>query len=203
MTGHIVFLNGTSSSGKSAIAGRLQNLGTPPYLATGFDHAIQSLPFSINSMTSEGDPPAEFDWAQCVLSRTEPGISELRLGPLARATIAAMHRYAGDLARNGVNVILDDLLVDEEICRQTVDALVGVDVWFVGVRCPLAITVEREVARGDRMVGLARSHFETIHAHGPYDVEVDSSTHTAEEAARVILADVTSGRRPHGIEAHA
>jgi chloramphenicol 3-O phosphotransferase len=196
MAAHVVLLNGTSSSGKSAIAGWLQNLGPHPYLVTGFDQPMQSLPFSINRMSNEGDQPTDLEWAEWVMSRSGTGISELRLGSLARATLGAMHRYAADLVRSGVNVVLDDLLIDDDIQKQVVDALAGLDVWLVGVRCPLAVVVERETARGDRMVGLAKSQFSSIHQDVPYDVEVDTSQATAQACAEEILREIGSGRLP-------
>lgn len=66
---------------------------------------------------------------------------------------------------------------------------------FVGVQCPLAELERRERARPDRThIGLSRSHFESVHAHGVYDLEVDSSTTTPAAAAQLIIRALEQDR---------
>jgi chloramphenicol 3-O phosphotransferase len=59
---------------------------------------------------------------------------------------------------------------------------------LIGVRCPLEVLKEREKSRGDRTLGQARLQHELVHAHGVYDLEVDTAQFSAAECARQIQA---------------
>ena len=51
----------------------------------------------------------------------------------------------------------------------------GVDVIFVGVRCPMDVINKREKARPGRFPGTALGHMDICHSHDDYDVDVDTS----------------------------
>lgn len=73
----------------------------------------------------------------------------------------------------------------------------GLDVLFVGVRCPLDVVEQRERDRGDRDAGTARYQYERVHAHGLYDVEVDTSVlSVAESVSRIVEAMPPAPRIP-------
>ena len=63
-------------------------------------------------------------------------------------------------------------------------------VLWVGVRCDRAIATAREVARGDRMAGMAAIQAQRVHQGVVYDLEVDTSHTEALECARIIAASV-------------
>ena len=71
----------------------------------------------------------------------------------------------------------------------------------VGVRCPLDEVIRREAARRNRTLGQARAHFESVHAHVGYDVEVDTSAANPEACAEVIAAAVAGHRGPSRLAA--
>jgi len=96
------------------------------------------------------------------------------------------------LARTGTNVIAVGGWLKTDWLVQLADTLDGVDAYCAGVYCPLEECERREAFRGDRWVGYARSHYNDVHAHAPYDVAVDTSLQTAEEAALVIRAALFS-----------
>jgi chloramphenicol 3-O phosphotransferase len=50
-------------------------------------------------------------------------------------------------------------------------------VLWVAVRCDSAVAAGRELARGDRVRGMAMSQAEVVHQGVAYDLEVDT-THT-------------------------
>jgi hypothetical protein len=54
------------------------------------------------------------------------------------------------------------------------NALQGLDVCWVGVRCAPQIAAEREARRGTRLPGIALHQAESVHAGVHYDVEVDT-----------------------------
>ncbi len=59
--------------------------------------------------------------------------------------------------------------------------------YLIGVRIPLGLLEERERARGTSPQGRARSHYDTVHAHGHYDLDVDTSRCSPEQCADEIL----------------
>lgn len=64
------------------------------------------------------------------------------------------------------------------------------------MRCPLEEAERRERERGDRIQGLARLLFAAVHAHGRYDLEVDTAQLSAEECAARIRARLVDGPPP-------
>jgi len=68
------------------------------------------------------------------------------------------------------------------------------DVLFVGVRCPLDVVRKRELERKDRTLGQAEAQFAVIHRWGAYDVEVDTSVLTPDEAVGRINGALASSR---------
>ena len=55
-----------------------------------------------------------------------------------------------------------------------VKLLADLDVFFVGVHCPLPELERRERERGDRRVGEARTDYRVVHSFAEYDLEIDS-----------------------------
>jgi chloramphenicol 3-O-phosphotransferase len=56
------------------------------------------------------------------------------------------------------------------------------------VDCPLDVCEARELTRGDRLIGLARSEATVVHRHPHYIASVDTSALTPDEAASITLA---------------
>jgi chloramphenicol 3-O phosphotransferase len=61
-----------------------------------------------------------------------------------------------------------------------------IPVLFIGIRCPLNEVQRRERERNDRYSAAVLD--EPVHAHGCYDLEVDTSRYTPEEIAGRIMA---------------
>ncbi|MFG2526947.1 chloramphenicol phosphotransferase CPT family protein [Streptomyces sp. NPDC048516] len=158
--GRIIFLNGTSSSGKSSIAKELLLALDEPYLHLPVDafHAMRSR----NELSPEELP--------VVLHRTWRGF----------------HRAVAGMAAGGNNVVVDHVLSEPWRLLDCLEVLRPRDVVLVGVHCPLQELERREIRRGDRPVGLAARQGEQVHAHGLYDIECDTATADAEECARRI-----------------
>jgi chloramphenicol 3-O phosphotransferase len=83
-------------------------------------------------------------------------------------------------------VILDDVIYDLRVLEMAVETLPAEQVFFVGIRCPLAVAQQRERERGTRAQGGARTFHDRVHVHGVYDLEVDSAKHSAIECAMQI-----------------
>jgi chloramphenicol 3-O phosphotransferase len=102
--------------------------------------------------------------------------------------IAGMHGSIRALANAGNNLIVDHILIGD--CEPShwvpggIACVEGFDVLFVAVRCPLDVLEKREMARGDRRIGLAAWQFNRVHNDIVYDLEIDTSILTPEDCAR-------------------
>lgn len=100
---------------------------------------------------------------------------------------------AGDPARSvaGARVILDEAFVGQATSqRRWQQALGGLTVLWVAVRCDSAVAAGREIARGDRVGGMAASQADAVHKGVVYDLEVDTTHTEALACARTIAAQV-------------
>lgn len=184
--GRVISLNGTSSSGKSSIARALQEILEEPYLHVGIDTFSLMLPESYRLGGPEG---ARLVPAPGGGVRPVPG-------PVQRRMRLGMYHAVEALVRTGNNVILDDVINDPDAFRECVGLLWRDPGLFVGVHCPLAVLEERERARGSRTPGIARGMLEGAHAHGIYDLEIDTSLETAMECATRIKRRLEEGPEP-------
>ncbi|MGW1954584.1 chloramphenicol phosphotransferase CPT family protein [Streptomyces sp. NPDC001920] len=172
--GLVIFLNGTSSSGKSSIAGELLRTLDEPCFHMPVDafHAMRS---------SSPVPP---DQLASVLHRTWQGY----------------HRAVAGMAAAGNNVVVDHVLSAEWRLRDCLSLLVPQDVVLVKVHCARKELERRERMRGDRPPGLAVSQLEQVHAHGVYDLECDTGDTTPRECARRIKDFLSARTRPTAFE---
>lgn len=174
-TGHVILLNGTSSSGKSTIAQALQELMDEPYLHSGIDHFLERFPNRIIEYGDGINPARVEGWLAVFRGDT---VVEVRIGPLGYQILGGMYRAIAALAHAGINVIVDDVIYDGHVLQLAVEALHTSNVFFVGVRCPLDVAELREQERGNRARGGARAFYELVHRHAVYDLEVDSAALT-------------------------
>ncbi len=163
----VIHINGTSSSGKTAIAKALQEKLLPLiYLNFSIDSVLYALPGSaLKRMISGQD------------------ISDLNYPALAESYYVA----AAALVKHGNRVILDDAICDSALANFFIQSVKGFDVLKIGVHCQLDVLKLREKARGDRNIGEAEWQFTRVHGHFPYDFELDSTHMTPAELADKIL----------------
>lgn len=171
MNGSVIFLNGTSSSGKTTIGKKLQDHLDKPYLLLSLDTFLHQLQDSFL-----GD-------LEC-FSAALP------------ALLDGFNASNAAIARSGNSVIIDHVLQEPSWVAPCVRAFEGLDVIFVGVRCPLDVLEDRERRRGDRRVGLARYQYDRVHTHNTYDLELNTAKLTIEQSVSAILEYLQSGQRP-------
>jgi chloramphenicol 3-O phosphotransferase len=159
--GRIIFLNGTSSSGKSSIARELLGI-----LDDGvfFHLAVDSF----NAM------------------RTKRSLTEQDLDAALRRTRMGFHRSIAAMAEVGNDVVVDHVLSEPWRLTDCLTVLRPEDVLFVGVHCSREELARREEARGDRPSGLAALQYDLVHQHGDYDFECDTTTTSPRECAELI-----------------
>jgi chloramphenicol 3-O phosphotransferase len=176
VTTQVIVLNGGSSSGKSGIARCLQALLPEPWLTVGIDTLIQAMPAAMRT----SDAGIEF--------ASDGGVS---VGPEFRALDAAWTEGVAAMVRAGARVIVDEVFLGGAASQQRWQKpLAGLHVLWVGVRCDSAVAAGREVARGDRVKGMAVSQSEVVHQGVVYDLEVDTTRTESLECARTIAAHI-------------
>ena len=176
MTTQVIVLNGGSSSGKTGVARCLKAILPQPWLSFGIDNLLDALPPSLMGAGSG----IEFGTQ-----------GEISVGEGFREIEAAWLTGIAAMVRAGAHVIIDDVFLNGGDSQERIRPhLEGLEVLWVGVRCDPEIVVGREIARGDRMVGMAASQAEMVHRGVVYDVEVDTSHTESLECARVIAAHV-------------
>ena len=184
--GRVIFLNGGSSSGKSTIGRRLQSTLEGDWLLIGIDVLMWLLPGEM-----VGDPAG----IQVV-------DGEIRRGPRFLRAYEALGGAVATLCREGQNVIVDDVLVDAVADRRRWEGpLAGLDVVWVGVRCDREVATSREVERGDRPSGVARRNADRVHQGIDYDIDLDTTEASVDEAVATIVGALparwdVAGRAP-------
>ena len=172
MKTQVVVLNGTSSSGKSSIIRCLQAILPEPWLAFGVDTLLRAMPVAA------------------------PGIDiatggALSIRPEFRTAEAAWIRGIAEMARHGARVIVDEVFLGGRQSQQRwQDALTTLPVLWVGVRCEAAVAAGRELARGNRVVGMAAAQADVVHHGVVYDLQVDTTHTEALDCARSIAARI-------------
>ncbi|MFJ4889344.1 chloramphenicol phosphotransferase CPT [Streptomyces sp. NPDC088788] len=174
MTTAVIVLNGGSSSGKSGIARCLQAVLPDPWLALGTDTLVDAMPAAMRA----SDTGIEF----------APD-GEVTVGPEFRTLEAAWIEGVAGMARAGARIIVDEVFLGGPASQQRWrDALHDLPVLWVGVHCDATIAAGRELARGDRPIGMAASQANTVHRGVTYDLEIDTTHTESIECARVIAA---------------
>ena len=174
VTTQVIVLNGGSSSGKSGIARCLQAVLPGPWLALSIDVLVDAMPAAMQAT----DSGIEF---------ADDG--RVSVGPEFRALEAAWMAGVAAMVRAGARVIVDDVFLGGPASQSRWrNALAGLDVLWVGVRCESAVAAGREIARGDRARGMAALQADTVHDGVIYDLEVDTTDAEALTCARDIAA---------------
>ncbi|MFD5338841.1 chloramphenicol phosphotransferase CPT [Streptomyces hawaiiensis] len=182
MTTDVIVLNGGSSSGKSGIVRCLQEVLPGPWMAFGVDSFVEALPAKLRDSDSG------------ITFTADGGVS---VGAEFRALEAAWTEGIAAMARAGAGIIVDEVFLGGPASRQRWEkALSGLAVLWVGVRCDGEVAAGREIARGDRVRGMAASQARSVHEGLSYDVEVDTTHTESLECARTIAARATQTPSP-------
>lgn len=190
----IILVNGPSSAGKTTLCRALQAALAEPYLVTGFDDFVFMAAPRYYAGADTGRQDARDAWtAEGVemVTTSAPGAPPAvtaRFGPVFRRLIDGIAPAVRVLVERGNRVILDHVLHDAAMADSCRRAFEGLDVFAVGVTCPIEVLEARERARGDRVLGRARGLAAVVHGFLDYDLVVDTGALSAEAAAAGILA---------------
>ncbi|MEU6184359.1 chloramphenicol phosphotransferase [Nocardia sp. NPDC047038] len=184
----VIFLNGTSSSGKTTLARAIQDESDIPFVYWGIDTLFQLIPPNWGG-GRDGPLSREGFWYDRRRDADGSPMVVIRYGEVGRRMLRSACAAAAAFAHGGDHLVIDEMLLSADLLPIWMAALAGLDVQLVRVTCPLAVAERREQARGrDIKKGLARGHFHLVHEHGAtYDTTVDTSTGTPAELARIVL----------------
>ena len=173
MATQLIVLNGGSSSGKSGIARCLQTVLPDPWLSFGVDTLVEAMPASLTAGIEVAPD------------------GRVLIGPEFRRLEAAWIEGIAAMARAGARIIVDEVFLGGAASQQRWRQALGpLPVLWVGVRCDSVVAAGREIARGDRVTGMAASQADVVHQGVVYDLQVDTTHTGALECARVIAARV-------------
>ena len=182
----IIFLNGCSSAGKSSIAKAIQKIAPTPWLHIGLDTFIGMLPaqyLEFGAKASEG-------YYSFTLDQNHQGSSiHVETGPLGESFFGQdIPKIIGMMADFGHDIIIDEVIFSKAHLDAHLDHLKNHRVYCVKVDCAYKTLIEREKARGDRAIGLAKDRYDRLQSYEyPYDLIVNTTHTSADICAQAIL----------------
>ena len=185
--GKVLVLNGASSAGKSTLARalqeRLEKAGSC-WVIFSWDDFVPRLPSRWCGGPGDIGDLAEHGCRYRLQEDGNGGAALLEVGDLGRRMLRGYHRAVAAVARAGISVIVEEVMITADEWQDWIDALAGLDVKWVGVRCDAEVAEQRELDRGDRYPGLAKGTSVAAHGHAVYDMEVDTTESPAEDVVR-------------------
>ncbi len=170
----VIVLNGASSSGKSELARSLQTVLPEPWLTFGVDTLIEAMPETMRT----ADGGIVFD-----------SNGQVMVGTAFQLLDNAWSYGIAAMVRAGARVIVDEVFLGGAKSQQRWEtALDGLEVLWVAVRCDLKVASARELARGNRVQGMAEKQAEIVHKGVHYDLEVNTTTFSSLECAQNVTA---------------
>ncbi|MGZ3768577.1 MAG: phosphotransferase-like protein [Bdellovibrio sp.] len=167
----IIYLNGTSSSGKTSIAHELQKLIQRPTLYFSIDTILYSLGSEdLEGIMGKRPYRVPIDW-DAIFSGYFSSVSALVNSK--NWVIADCPVYNQNLAAKFEEFI--EPLADRKIIK---------------IDCPLSVIEYREKIRGDRAIGVAARQFQQIHSYLQYDFEIKTDKLSPQELAQTIFENV-------------
>jgi chloramphenicol 3-O phosphotransferase len=161
MNGNVIVLNGTSSSGKTTLAREFQSQCSEVYLLCTLDAFWNMTPYGI---------PAG--------SKNFPNIKR------------ALAKSVKALAETGHNVIVDIVFCGQKTYIELTEELDALNLTIVKVECPIEELESREIKRGDRDIGLAKSQYENVHDGVEYDLTLNTLINSPEQCAQKLIASL-------------
>jgi chloramphenicol 3-O phosphotransferase len=186
--GKVILIVGTSSVGKSSTVRELQNLLPEQYLALGLDTFFHM----VSPRWGGGmGGPLSVDGFRYVKTTVDHSPSiRIVYGAVGRRVLRGMHRAVAALGVCGNNVIVDEMLLDQTVLDDWVDALRNLSVCVVRLRASLTILEQREQRRGNA-VGLTRGHLGD-NLIDTYDLDLDTTDHEPKVIAHAIAQYLAS-----------
>ena len=193
-SGQVVLLNGAASAGKTTLAHALQRIWPGPLQHIALDQFRDGMAGRYRGMNSRRGEPGARGLNVVPMGHAGARVTELRFGDVGRAILRGMRRAAAAFAEAGLDVVIDDLLLEREFLLDYLAVFAEHTVVFVAVRCDLATLNAREARRLGRFPGTAAAHVARVHRGRQYDVQVDTATTAPGECAAQVMAAAQARR---------
>jgi chloramphenicol 3-O phosphotransferase len=172
---HILLLNGPSSAGKSTLAKEIQKCAVDPYIHVQWDSFLAMIPDE-SAHAKQG--------------------SRQNIVPLMRN---CMHAAVLNLYGQGLNVIWDNAMHPSR-WKSVAEEFADSRIFLVGVTCDVEELERRELVRGNRTVGMARTQAEEMHVNIDYDLHVDTTQTAALNNAEILMQEILRIDSPSAIK---
>jgi chloramphenicol 3-O phosphotransferase len=176
--GKIILIHGASSAGKSTLAVAVQEKIDIPLLHYSFDLFIDGRILPMQRIRN-----GDFSWQA-----------------MRPQVIDGLHQTWRTLALAGNNLIIDHIVETEAEMSKLVRLLSDIDVFFVGLHCSLAELERREIKRGNRRQGEARTDFQNVHNFTSYDLELNSEQNSVEDNVNRLIGAWRERKRPSAFD---
>ncbi|GGG70421.1 chloramphenicol phosphotransferase CPT family protein [Paenibacillus radicis (ex Gao et al. 2016)] len=183
--GIVVFLNGTSSSGKTSISTELlkQNKISFKHLSID-DFLLRLLRDYFDFINTECSSTESADREEVQVS------NDIIINPLVSLFFSTIKF----MSAKGINIVVDTVNDNDERLNACLELLIDHPVLFVGVTCSKEELTRREDLRGDRQSGLAISQYDQVYCFDEYDIELNTEALRPDECANLILDFIRSNR---------
>ncbi|MBT2762683.1 chloramphenicol phosphotransferase CPT family protein [Paenibacillus sp. ISL-20] len=178
--GKILIINGASSSGKTSLAKEFLKISIDPYVYLDLDSFNEKITTFYGSLLPSLFINQSDDISSDVYEILGPTIMQL----FSKTTSLLSHL--------GNNVVVDHIIGEAKIAEGLKDLTQKHPVYFVGLNCPIYELERREVSRGNRERGLARSHYNIIHNFLEYDLILDTKKMSTSECANLLLDHINT-----------
>lgn len=185
--GKIILLNGSSSAGKTTIATMLQQLSVEPYQHIALDQFRDGMPPQYRGFNSPKGTTGASGLNIVPENLNEQLVTSIQFGEFGKQVLKGMRRSVVAFADLGINVIVDDLMIEREFFEDYATLFKQYEFLCVAVRCPLKEVEQRENLRPGRFPGTATWLFERVHENMIYDLQVDTSINSPRDCAERIL----------------
>lgn len=207
--GKIILLIGSSSSGKTTLASNLQNMAPEVFLKVGVDTAvleythlryIAGVPEKKNDSSWQNSEHETSEYHKQGSSWVAAGVNTLnphphlryRMGPVARLSFSATYATMAAVSRQGFNVVSDHCFHFQNSLDEARHYFKDLPVTYVRLHPSLEILNQREVERGDRMIGMAESVYYQMVNDYEADLELDTGILSSEDCANTILTLISN-----------
>lgn len=167
--GQVLLLIGPSSVGKTAVAKEVQRSAQGLWLMAGVDMfwgMLDERTLPVGNFRTDSDE--------------------------MRRITRGWHRAVAALAREGNNVIVDELWTHHWWFEDWHQALGDLRWCSVLLKARLAALTAREVQRGDRPLGLAAADLAIAPTEEPFDLVIDTDTKTVAECVAAVIRLITT-----------
>lgn len=199
----IIFLNGSSSVGKTSIAKEIMNQSNDLWLFFSID-------FLVNEWVDKKficiDSEEHEEWQKNWFFHKRSSYDGMPLTIAADGSDAQeLHRDVIDsitlLSKKGRDIIIDEVLMTKDAFKYYAKNLKEFAVvYLIAVRCDLFEAEKREQQRGDRWLGQSRGFLSAYDNVPFYDITVDTTHISPSVNARSILEFVSNNPAPEAFK---